>query len=290
MIERDPHTGHATTGHDWNGIKELNTAIPRPVWLFLIGTVLFSVGYWVLMPAWPTGTTYTKGLLGADVRRTLEADLGRAAAGRAAWTSRLEAGDLAAAGADAELMAHVRETGRALFGDNCAVCHGTAGTGGPGFPSLADDAWLWGGTADAVLETIRVGVNSGHPDARISQMPAFGRDQMLDRASILAAVAYVRSLAAGSSAVADAAPVEAGREVFAANCSGCHGADGQGSTELGAPNLTDGFWLYGGDTESVHRTVHGGREGRMPAWEGRLTAAERRILALYVLDLGKGRR
>jgi cytochrome c oxidase cbb3-type subunit 3 len=281
--KRDPYTGHATTGHEWNDITELNTRVPRPVWLFLIGTVLFSIVYWILMPAWPLGKTYTKGLLGADVRREVAEGLRDAALQRSAWTTRLEKEDFGAILADSSLMKNVRETGHALFGNNCAVCHGITATGGPGFPNLVDDAWLWGGTPDAVFKTIRVGVNSDHPDSRTSQMPAFGRDKILDRQAILNVVTYVRSLSSPVSGP-EAQNAAAGREVFAANCSACHGADAKGSKDVGAPNLTDNFWLYGGDEESIYRTVWGGRQGRMPSWEKRLTETDRKILTLYLLD------
>jgi cytochrome c oxidase cbb3-type subunit 3 len=288
VSERDPYTGHATTGHEWNGIKELNTAVPKPVWIFLALTALFAVVWWVLMPAWPLGRTYSKGLLGSDVRQDVAASLEQAAVRRSVWTSRIDKEDPAAILADAGLMTDVRLTGHALFGNNCAVCHGVGATGGPGFPDLVDKAWLWGGTPDAVQETIRVGINADDPDTRVSQMQAFGRDGMLDREAILDVVAYVRSLSHPELASGpEAQKVAAGREVFATNCVACHGDDAKGNTEMGAPNLTDSFWLYGGDEDSVYRTVYGGRQGQMPAWEKRLTPTERKILALYVLDLGQ---
>lgn len=286
--ERDLHTGHTTTGHEWNGIIELNTAVPKVAWYFLIAAALFSLVYWVLMPAWPLGKTYTKGLLGADVRKNVEMNLQKAALDRATWTDRLANESFDAIRADEELMTYVRETGRTLFGDNCAVCHGTKATGGPGFPSLVDNAWLWGGAPDDVFETIRVGINSDHPDGRVAQMLAFGRDGMLDRKSILDAVAYVRSLSDQSEASGkDVEKVAAGQEVFSTNCSSCHGDDAKGNKDMGAPDLTDDFWIYGGDEESAYRTVYGGRQGRMPAWENRLTETDRKILTLYVLDLNR---
>ncbi len=289
VIERDPHTGHGTTGHEWNGIKELNTAVPWPIWASLIATVAFSVVWWILMPAWPVGTTYTRGLLGADVRHNVAASLRTAAEQRSVWTQRIEQEDLAAIQADDVLMKDVRETGRALFGDNCAACHGMDAGGGPGFPALTDRAWLWGGSPADVLMTIRVGVNSPHPDSRASQMPAWGRDGILDRQAILDVVAHVASLAdPGAGADGSAENLAAGAEVFAENCAACHGEDAKGNAELGAPDLTDGFWLYGGDRSSMYDVVYGGRQGQMPTWEKRLTETELRILALYVLDLGRG--
>jgi cytochrome c oxidase cbb3-type subunit 3 len=289
--ERDPHTGHMTTGHEWNGIKELNTPVPRAVFFFLVLTFAFSLVYWVLMPSFPVGRTYMKGALGIDQRGTVAQKLEAASAERAAWTAKIESEDFAAIAADPALMRIVRETGKTLFGDNCAACHGRNAEGGKGYPSLADAAWLWGGDAATVAETIRVGINSGHADARTSQMLAFGRDGTLDRAAIRSVAAYVQSLSNPALAKGDeAAAVATGKEVFAANCVACHGEDGKGSTEAGAPNLTDAFWIYGGDRQSIFTTIYGGRQGVMPSWEQRLSPLDRKILTLYVLDLGKGGR
>lgn len=287
MIERDPHTGHGTTGHEWNGIKELNTAVPWPVWMFLIAAALFAVVWWILMPAWPLGRTYTKGLLGADVRHDVMVGLRASAEQRAVWTRRIDTEDFAAIQADAALMKDVREAGHALFGDNCAACHGIYAKGGPGFPNLTDRAWLWGGAPQDIFTTIRVGVNSEHPNSRVSQMPAWGRDGMLDRDAIRNVVGYVYSLSHTDKSLS-AEQLAAGRKVFTDNCVACHGADAKGNTKLGAPDLTDNIWLYGGDKASIYETVYGGRQGHMPTWENRLTDTDRKILTLYVLSLGKG--
>jgi cytochrome c oxidase cbb3-type subunit 3 len=287
VAERDPHTGHMTTGHEWNDIKELNTPVPRAVYVFLAGAFLFSVGYWLLMPAWPLGATYTKGLLGIDQKTSVDASLRQAIAERASWSGRIETTGYEEIQADPALMQTVRETGRALFGDNCAVCHGLDAKGGRGFPDLTDAAWLWGGDPETVAETLRVGINSAHPETRVAQMMAFGREQMLDRSDVSRVVTFVQSLADPAAATAASAEdIEAGRQIFADNCAACHGADGKGSIELGAPNLTDRDWTYGGDRSSIWTTVYHGRQGHMPYWEQRLTPVDRKILALYILDLG----
>jgi cytochrome c oxidase cbb3-type subunit 3 len=285
--ERDPHTGHMTTGHEWNGITELNTRVPRAVYFFLIATALFATGYWILMPAWPLGTTYTRGLLGVDQRSTVVETLQEAALDRATWEKRIADEDFAQIHADPQLMAVVRQTGHTLFGDNCAVCHGreAQGQAGKGFPNLTTDSWLWGGTPDKIAETIRVGINSTSPDSRVSQMLAFGRDGMLPRADIQNVVAYVRGLSQPTDAPAE--QIAAGKEVFAKNCASCHGEQAKGNPELGAPNLTDTFWIYGGDVTSVFASVWSGRQGHMPTWEGRLSPVDRKILALYLVDLRK---
>jgi cytochrome c oxidase cbb3-type subunit 3 len=284
--ERDPHTGYLTTGHEWNGIKELNTPVPRPVYFFLITTALFAIAYWVLMPAWPLGLSYTKGLLGIDQRTTVAESLRQAALDRESWTKRIAAESYSAIQADPNLMTIVRQTGRTLFGDNCAACHGFNAKGGTGFPNLTTASWLWGGDPEAIAETIRVGINSSHPDSRVAQMLAFGRDQVLPRADVENVVSYVESLS--DPAVATRTPpakLEAGKAAFAANCASCHGDDGKGKTDVGAPNLTDETWIYGGDPQSIFTSVWGGRQGHMPTWESRLGAVERKILALYLVDL-----
>jgi cytochrome c oxidase cbb3-type subunit 3 len=283
--ERDNHTGYLTTGHEWNGIKELNTPVPRAVYFFLITTALFSLVYWILMPAWPIGRDYTKGLLGNDQRANVSESLKQAALDRGVWMSRLESESFAQIQRDPRLMEAVRETGRALFGDNCAACHGRNATGGKGFPNLTTNSWLWGGTPEAIAETIRVGINSAHPESRSSQMLAFGRDGMLKEGDIENVAAYVRSLSTPAVPDAPVQKIEAGKAVFAANCTSCHGDDAKGNSEIGAPNLTDSFWIYGGDPQTIFTTVWGGRQGHMPTWEARLSAADRKILALYLVDL-----
>jgi cytochrome c oxidase cbb3-type subunit III len=284
VTERDPHTGYLTTGHEWNGIKELNTPVPRAVYFFLIATALFSLGYWILFPAFPLGWTYTKGLLGIDQRTTVTEALKQAALDRESWTKRIAAESYQAIQADPALMTIVRQTGRTLFGDNCAACHGFNGKGGKGFPNLTTASWLWGGDAETIAETIRVGINSDHRNTRVAQMVGFG--PVLSRADVENVVGYVQSLSDATATKAiPAGKLEDGRKVFAANCASCHGDDGKGKTDLGAPDLTDGHWIYGGDPQSIFASVWHGRQGHMPTWENRLSAVERKILALYLVDL-----
>lgn len=287
--ERDPHTGYLTTGHEWNGITELNTPVPRVVYFFLIVTAAFAVGYWILMPAWPLGTTYTKGLLGIDQHQVVAEALREATIDRKVWTARIEHEGFAQIQADPALMKIVRQTGHALFGDNCAACHGRNAEGGPGFPNLTTGAWLWGGSPEAVFETIQVGVNSTHPKSRSSQMPAWGRDKMLQPADIDKVVAFVRSLSAPVAPDVAAEAIAAGKAVFDANCVACHGDNAQGDQNVGAPTLRQHAWLYGGDEKSIFNSVWNGRQGHMPTWETRLSVVDRKILTLYVLDLGRKR-
>ncbi len=283
-LKRDDVSGYLTTGHEWNGITELNTPVPRAVYFFLTAAFLFSFGYWVLMPAWPLGVTYTKGLLGIDQRNIVAASLKEAAVDRDVWSRKIASEDYAAIQADPALMAIVRETGHTLFGNNCAACHGIDAKGGPGFPNLTTSSWLWGGKPEDIFTTIRVGINSAHKDSRTSQMPAFGRDQMLPRGDVLKVASYVYSLSNPGSKDVDPRNVEAGQNLFAANCVSCHGENAKGNPELGAPNLTDKVWIYGGSFETIDTTIWGGRQGHMPTWEGRLSDLDRKILTLYLLD------
>lgn len=286
--ERDPHSGHMTTGHEWNGIKELNTPVPKAVWLFLIVTVIFSIIYWVLMPAWPLGKTYTRGLLGSNDKEIVTKHIDAAADARSRWTQRIAAASYDEIRADPALMAYVREDGRRLFGDNCAACHGISATGNPGFPNLVDRDWLWGGSAETIAHTITVGVNSpASKDTRVSQMMAFGKDGILENDAVLAVADYAKSLSDPAWVKGRSSSVAKGRGVFAANCAVCHGEQGRGNQQVGAPDLTDRNWLYGDDIGTIYQTIYAGRQGEMPAWERRLSPDDRKILTLYVLDKGR---
>ena len=281
VTERDPVSGFATTGHDWNGIKELNSPIPRVVVRFLAVTHVYAVIAWVLFPTWPLGQTYTKGLLGGDQQQAVAADIAAATAARADWMSELATQDFDSLRADSDLMARALATAEPLFGQNCQVCHGAGGTGGPGFPRLNDGIWLWGGTAEEIETTLRFGINSPHADTRFAQMPAFGRDGLLPRPDILALTEYVLTLGNG----VIPGDTSAAATLFQDNCAGCHGEDAKGLEGTGAPDLTDADWIYGGDAVTIRQTLLAGRQGVMPAWQGRLAEAELRMMALYIESL-----
>ncbi|MEE7449705.1 cytochrome-c oxidase, cbb3-type subunit III [Methylobacterium radiotolerans] len=288
-----PHPGPSpadpqTTGHAWDGIVEYNNPLPR-WWLYtLYATIIWSVGYWIAYPAWPLVTGYTGGLLGYSQRGVVldEVDAVRRARD-ARGQAQLATASVAEIRADPALLRLALATGKAAFGDNCAACHGSSATGRPGYPNLQDDDWLWGGTPEEIERTIRYGARSGHAEAHVGDMPAFGRDGVLKRDEIAAVATYVLSLS-GKPGVADAR-VATGGEVFAGNCAGCHGEAAKGNPEMGAPDLTDAIWLYGASPEQVVATITNGRRGMMPAWEGRLDPATIKALAVYVHDLGGGR-
>ena len=286
--ERDPYTGRATTGHEWNGITELTTPVPKIVQFFLALTFISSLIIWVLAPAWPTGVSYTKGILGIDQRDSLNESLEKSAALTSSWHSAFEAGSFDELAGDPAKMAIVRKHGARLFQDNCAMCHGQDAAGGDGFPSLVDDQWLWGGEPEMIMETLRVGINSPHPESRNSEMLAYGRLGILSFEQTKAVAHYVlsRSNPNRSTQISDGA-VASGGEIFEQQCTICHGADAKGMKSVGAPNLTDSHWIYGGEIDNILQTLREGRKGVMPFWEDRLREADRKILTLYVLDLAQ---
>jgi cytochrome c oxidase cbb3-type subunit 3 len=239
------------------------------------------------MPTWPLGWTYTKGILGQDMHQATQQAIVDNQTQRAWWVKKVEALTFAQIEADEQLMAAVTETGHRLFGDNCAACHGQNAKGNSNYPDLTDDDWLWGdGTPEMIAETLRVGVNSPHPETRISEMPAFGRDQLLSSAEVKTVATYVYSLTHPESSTPDTVKqIDGGHELFLVNCAGCHGEDAKGNREIGVPNLTDDFWLYGGNLETIVTTIHGGRQGHMPTWDERLSASDIKVLALYVHSL-----
>ena len=283
--ERDSHTGTETTGHEWDGIKELNTPLPRWWLVIFYGCIAWAFAYWVFMPSWPLLNGYTHGILNHSQREDVAVAVGALKAQRHANESRLVHATLQQIQNDADLQQFAMAEGRSLFGDNCAPCHGSGGQGAQGYPNLNDDVWLWGGKLEDIQHTITVGVRSTSPDTRQSQMPSFGRDKILTDAQIDELTQYVVSI---SGRPADAAAVKRATKLFADNCSACHGADGHGNRSMGAPNLTDGEWLYGPTPADIRDQIWNGHGGVMPTWAGRLTPEEIKSLAVYVHSLGGG--
>ena len=284
----DEVTGIETTGHEWDGIQELNNPLPR-WWLIVFwACVAIAVVYWIFMPAWPAlpgFQGYTHGITNNSERRNVDRDIAALKASRAAYADRLANASLSETEDDPALLQFALAAGEAAFGDNCATCHGSGAAGAKGYPNLNDDDWLWGGTLADIRQTIQHGIRSPDPETRTSQMPAFGRDGILTAAQINDVVEYVRSLSGLDS---DAAAVSRGAPLFAENCVACHGADGKGSREFGAPNLTDGIWLYGGDRDTLRATITNARQGVMPNWSARLDAATIAALSVYVHQRGGG--
>lgn len=281
--ERDPVTGQATTGHEWNGIKELNTPVPKIVFIALILGGIYLAVSTILLPAWPTFNSYTRGLLGIDQRTVVEEQVALGQAQRAVWTNALTGRPLEAVAADPATMEVVRVAGHPIFKDNCAACHGNLGTGQAGFPNIAQAPMMWGDGIEEIYQTIRAGINSGHPETRWSQMLAFGKDGMMSRGDIVALTDYVEFLSGGNELPVET--IERAAQLFADNCASCHGTDARGEKAVGAPDLTDEHWIYGGTREDIFHSLFYGRQGHMPHWEGRLSDVDIRTLALYVSDL-----
>jgi cytochrome c oxidase cbb3-type subunit III len=285
--ELDHVTGKTTTGHEWDGIKELNTPLPRWWVITFYLTIVWAVGYWVVYPAWPLLWSHTTGILNYSTRADVVVELANLEKIRGAKMVTLGAAPLAEIEKDPALLALARARGKTVFGDNCAPCHGSGGAGAKGYPNLNDDEWLWGGTLDQIMQTIQFGIRSGHAKSHESAMLAFGKDGVLKRDQIVTVANYVRSLSGlPTSKEFDAT---AGAKIFAENCASCHGDAGKGNQELGAPNLTDKIWLFGSDEVSLIDTIANGRAGVMPAWVGRLDPSTIKALTVYVHSLGGGK-
>lgn len=285
MAEKDIDrlSGISTTGHEWDGLKELNNPLPK-WWLWTwYACIAWALVYYVLYPSWPLASSYTKGLLGYSQRQDALDKVAEGQAARAVIGKGLATAELSAIAADPKMREFAMANGKAAFGDNCAPCHGSAGVGGPGFPSLQDDDWLWGGKLSDIHQTLKVGIRSTHDETRQTQMPAFGKDGVLKKDEISTVADYVLSLSGKGTAT------PAAKQLFADNCASCHGEDGKGNLELGAPNLTDAIWLYGGTKEKIVETVTNSRAGVMPTWEGRLDPVTIKSLAVYVHSLGGGK-
>ncbi len=284
----DAPTGQTIRSHEWDGITELNTPLPRWWINILYATILWSIGYWVVYPSWPLVSDYARGVVGYSSREEVAADLDAIKAFRAKQASGLEKASLEDIAKTPDLRRVALAAGRAAFGDNCAPCHGAGGAGAPGYPNLNDDDWLWGGTLDAIHQTLTNGVRvAGNDKTRIGLMSAFGRDGVLKTDEVRAVANHVRTLAnLDAEKNYDQAK---GSKVFADNCASCHGPQGKGSIEFGAPNLTDGIWLYGSNLADIIETVTNGRQGVMPAWGGRLDPVTIKALSVYVQSLGGGK-
>lgn len=282
----DPVTGTGTTGHEWDGIRELNTPLPRWWLLIFYATIVFSLGYWLVYPSWPVIRSHTEGLFGWSSRGSVTDEVAAAQAARGTLVARLAESDLSTIAADPELLSFSTALGRSVFGENCAGCHGAGGGGAKGYANLVDDDWLWGGDLEAIATTIRHGIRSDDPDARVGDMPAFGRDGVLEGEQITAVARYVRSLSGLE--VPAGTDLAAGAQVFADNCAACHGEKAEGNRDLGAPKLDDAVWLYAADEKTIADGLANGRHGVMPAWGARLGEPTVKALAVYVHSFGGG--
>jgi cytochrome c oxidase cbb3-type subunit 3 len=284
----DHPTGTETVGHEWDGIEEVNTPLPR-WWLWsLYATIVWAIAYAIAYPAWPLINEATAGVLRWSSRGQLEQELAAERARKAPLLRAVAATPIEQLPSDPRLMQAAIEGGRAAFRQNCVQCHGSGAEGSKGYPNLNDDDWLWGGDLTSIHYSVEHGIrNPGHDQTRTSQMPAFGRDKLLQPAEIDDLTSFVRSASRQQSFTASA---RRGAASFANNCAACHGGDARGNRELGAPDLTDAIWLYGGDTDSVRKSINDARVGVMPRWGEKLDPATVKMLAAYVHSLGGGER
>ncbi len=282
----DRVSGVETTGHEWDGLKELNNPLPR-WWLYsFYACIAWAVVYWVLYPSWPLISSYSTGVLGANQRLEALAALDEGIAGRSQFADKIVATPLEDISTDQELLQFALANGQAAFGDNCAPCHGSGGTGAEGYPNLQDDTWLWGGTLEDVHTTLLYGIRSDHDDARIGDMPAFGRDELLSRGEVSQVANFVASKA--NVPTEDGVDLAAGETLYADNCAACHGDNLEGIQETGAPSLMSANYLYGNSLEDIKAQIHTPRNGVMPAWVDRLDPATIKSLTVYVHSFGGG--
>ncbi|WP_138469474.1 cytochrome-c oxidase, cbb3-type subunit III [Poseidonocella sp. HB161398] len=273
-----------TTGHSWDGIEEYDNPMPR--WWLIVFYICIGWGavYTLLMPSWPGLTGAWPGLLGFSTRGQVAEEMARFSEANAAIDAELAQTDLAAIVSDPELNGYAVNAGAAVFRTWCAQCHGSGAAGAVGFPSLLDDDWLWGGDLESIHYTVTHGIrNETDDEARYSEMPVFG--EMLNASEIAALANYVMSL---SGEPQDASLVEQGSQLFADNCVACHQEGGVGDRSVGAPNLSDAIWLYGGDYDSIVESITYARFGVMPNWNARLTESQIRAVTAYVHGLGGG--
>ncbi len=283
----DSHSGMTTTGHEWDGICELNTPLPA-WWLYTFyACIVWAVGYWFVYPAWPLLTGYTHGAFGWQSRAAVVSDLAELGALRGPMNAKIASASLADIEKTPELLAFARAEGGAAFAINCAPCHGSGGQGSTGYPNLNADRWIWGGSLDEIATTIAHGARSqDDPKTHSSMMPSFGRDEILNADQISDVADYVRSLSGADTT--NGVDLAKGKKVYSDNCAVCHGEDGKGSKQVGAPNLTTQVWLYGSTKADIAHRVDVGGGGTMPAWGAKLDAPTIKTLAVFVHSLGGG--
>ncbi|QYJ07813.1 cytochrome-c oxidase, cbb3-type subunit III [Qipengyuania flava] len=278
----DEPTGTEYVGHEWDGIEELNTPLPRWwLWTFY-ATVVWAIGYVIAYPALPMISKATEGLLGWSSRGQLAEEISLADQARLSVNERIAVTDIEKLSADPELLQSALGGGAAAFKVNCVQCHGSGAAGNQelGYPNLNDDDWIWGGDLTAIEYTVTHGIRQPDADERQGAMPAF--EGMFDRDQLASLVQHVQSL----SGRADPDPI--GAQAYADNCAICHGPVGEGDRTLGAPRLNDAIWLRGGSADAIRAQILNPKMGAMPGWKDRLDPVTIKMLTVYVHSLGGG--
>ena len=282
----DDISGVSTTGHEWDGIRELDNPMPRWWLISFYATIVWGVAYMIAYPAWPLITSATTGVLGWSSRAEMKTEMAAAEAAKADYTAAVSAKTVEEILADDALRNFAVSAGAAAFRVNCVQCHGSGAAGSAGYPNLNDDDWIWGGTAAEIQQTIAHGIRFAQDDdTRISEMPAFA--DILQPKEVTQVATFVASLT-GHAGNAGAEDIEAGKQLFADNCASCHGEDARGGREFGAPDLADAIWLYGSTPSEIATQIRAPKHGVMPAWAGRLGDTTVKELAVYVHSLGGG--
>jgi len=286
QVEKDHITGTETTGHEWDGIKELNTPLPRWwLWTFY-ACIVWAVAYMIAYPAIPLINGATKGLLGWSSRNDVTIAMAEAREAQSGMLDRITRLSLEEINADEDMRTFAVAGGKSAFAVNCSQCHGSGAAGGPGYPNLNDDDWIWGGDLESIFISISNGIrHEGDDDTRLSEMPAFKRDEILERDQIEDVADFVLSL---SGLENDAQAAERGSVLYEENCAACHGDTGAGERDLGAPALNDAIWLYAQTKSDIVTQISNPKHGVMPAWASKLDEVTIKKLSVYVHALGGG--
>jgi cytochrome c oxidase cbb3-type subunit 3 len=270
-IEKDAVSGRDTTGHEWDGIKELDTPLPK-WWLYTFYACIgIAFVIFLLYPSIPYGPGYWHGVLGYSQRKNVDNEVAKLTEIRKVSMDKIAALSFDQIKADPELLEVATTSGKITFAENCQPCHG---------------AWLWGGTLDDIQQTVTHGIRSGDADAHNSAMPHFGADGILKPEEIQQVADYVWSDFYGHKT--EGQDVSAGARIFSENCIACHGENGEGNRVVGAPRLASHIHLYGDARETIVAQATMPRQGVMPNWNNRLDPARIKAVTLYVHALGGG--
>ncbi|MDD9912410.1 MAG: cytochrome-c oxidase, cbb3-type subunit III [Alphaproteobacteria bacterium] len=287
--QKENQTQTETTGHEWDGIEEYNNPLPLwGLWVFA-ATVVFSIGYVIYFPAIPFLNSFSKGIGEWSQYKQLDDIMQKAEQAKAPFENKIVHLSAQQIKNTPDLHQYALESGKATFALHCSQCHGAGGGGAKGYPNLLDDEWIWGGRLEDIVYTITHGIRSAHEDENsrdMGPMMAYGDEEILDKAQIKDVAHYLQTLS--KKYLKPNESTERGKVIYAENCASCHGEQGSGSQELGAPSLNNAIWLYAGDTKTIIETITHGRAGQMPAFGQKLSENDIKKLSLYIHSLSGG--